>query len=130
MRRINSNSCVLEINGKLPKSASKLEGQFQRLWDALGGPILEVEYQFYDGRKWRFDFCHMPSMTAIEIEGGTWKGGRHNRGSGYEADCHKYNAAAAMGYVVFRLTGDMITTPHIQPIVERCIDYEKQNFLR
>ena len=119
MHRINSNQILIDP-AKLTKPGSKLEGKFSRLWEALGGPPLESEFQFADGRKWRFDFCHVASMTAIEIEGGIWSKGRHTRGSGYLADCEKYNAAATMGYVVFRLTGEMITTPQLKPIIERC----------
>jgi hypothetical protein len=47
-------------------------------------------------------------MIAAEIEGGTWSGGRHTRGSGFEADCEKYNVAAAKGWRVYRFTGAMV----------------------
>lgn len=122
MRRINSNSCIVDP-AALQKSSSRLESHFLRLWQALGGPPLDQEAKVAEGRRWRFDFCHAPSLTAIEIEGGTWSKGRHNRGSGYQADCEKYNAAALLGFSIFRLTGDMISTPHIQPIIERCKNF-------
>jgi hypothetical protein len=37
-------------------------------------------------RKWRAAFAHLPSRTLIEIEGGIYVHGRHNRGAGFAAD--------------------------------------------
>jgi hypothetical protein len=58
--------------------------------------------------RWRPDFARSGAIVAVEIEGGAWSGGRHVRGSGIEADCQKYNAAAGMGRLVFRLTAGML----------------------
>ena len=44
----------------------------------------------------------------FELEGGTWTGGRHTRGTGFRDDCEKYNAAGAFGWRVFRLTGESL----------------------
>ena len=87
------------------------------------------EYIFHPTRKWRFDvvisrgFVNQHSMNAcgeslpnhlreksiaVEIEGGTWSRGRHTRGSGFAEDCRKYNAAAAMGWRVFRFPAGMV----------------------
>jgi hypothetical protein len=57
---------------------------------------------------WRFDYAWPPRRQALEIEGGTWTGGRHVRGRGYEGDCEKYNAAALAGWTVLRETTAMI----------------------
>jgi len=97
---------------------SRLEAKFALIWKALGGPSLEREVKFCSTREWRSDFAHLPSKTMIEIEGGTWSGGRHTRGSGYSRDCEKYNAALSFGWCVYRLTSDMITIKHIEPIIE------------
>ena len=66
------------------------------------------EFPFYDGRKWRFDFCWPEYRLAVEVEGGTWQRGRHQTGTGYEQDCRKYNQAALDGWRVFRFTTDMV----------------------
>lgn len=87
---------------------SDLERAFETYWRQIDGPQLEAEYKFHPKRRWRFDFCHRQSRIAIELEGGTWTGGRHVRGSGFERDCEKYNAAALLGWRVFRLTGGML----------------------
>jgi len=87
---------------------SALERRFALCWRAVGGPDLVREIGFIETRRWRFDFAHPATMTAIEIEGGTWSGGRHTRGSGFVADAEKYNAAAELGWTVFRLPSPLV----------------------
>lgn len=74
-------------------------------------PDPEREWRFHPVRRWRFDFAY-PHLTAgplaIEVEGGTWSRGRHNRGAGFKADCEKYNEATIRGWRVIRVTGGMI----------------------
>jgi len=84
-------------------SPSRLEHRFMRLWKALNGPPLEREYRFDPVRRWRADFAHLPSRTLIEIEGGIWVWGRHNRSAGFVADMEKYLEAALAGWSVIRL---------------------------
>ena len=81
---------------------------FLTLWRASGGPELEKEFRFHSTRKWRADFAHLPSRTLIEIEGGIYVNGRHNRGAGFAADLEKYNRAALLGWTVLRFTTDMV----------------------
>jgi hypothetical protein len=87
---------------------SDLEARFWHWWRALGGPALVSEHRFAPPRRWRFDFAAPEALVAVELEGGIYSGGRHVRGSGFEADCAKYNAAALAGWAVFRLTGRML----------------------
>jgi hypothetical protein len=47
---------------------------------------LEREFHFHPTRRWRADFAHLPSRTLIEIEGGIYVNGRHNRAGGFAAD--------------------------------------------
>ena len=63
-----------------------------------------TEFKFCDSRRWRSDFHLTGTKILIEVEGGTWSGGRHTRGKGYEQDCEKYNWAAANGWTVLRYT--------------------------
>lgn len=69
---------------------------------------VEREYQFNPDRKWRFDFAVPGKKLGVEIEGGIWTQGRHNRGSGYEKDLRKYNSAARLGWIVLRFTTAMV----------------------
>jgi hypothetical protein len=104
---------------------SDLEREFDTRWRQLGGPELVPEYEFDPVRQWRFDRCHPYARIAIEIDGGTWNGGRHTRGAGFRDDCIKINAAQLRGWFVFRLTSDMLTdapAQHLQPIIDKIVD--------
>ncbi len=59
-------------------------------------------------RMWRFDFAWPDRKLAVEVEGGMWIRGRHQRAKGFAADAEKYNAAAALGWRVLRFTSDMV----------------------
>lgn len=66
------------------------------------------EYRFHPERRWRADFYLPQHNVLVEIEGGTWVNGAHNRPKHYESDCIKYNAATLAGYRVLRYTTDMV----------------------
>lgn len=70
----------------------------------------QEEYKFHPIRRWRFDFALVKEKIAIECEGGIWISGRHNRGSGYVKDVEKYNAAALLGWRVFKFTTSNLDT--------------------
>lgn len=69
----------------------------------------EREYMFHPGRKWRIDFAFLNEKIGVEIEGGTWIAGGHNRGKIYELNLIKYNEAAKLGWRVMRYTTNMVT---------------------
>lgn len=74
-------------------------------------PIREYRFALADlGRNFRADFAWPEQKILVEIEGGTWSNGRHSRGSGFEADCDKYNSAGLLGYRVFRFTTGMVAS--------------------
>lgn len=85
-----------------------------------------AEYPFALPRRWRFDFAWPELRLAVEIEGGTWTGGRHVRGSGYERDLEKYNAAALLGYTVLRVTPAMVEDGRAIAAVERFMGREEE----
>jgi len=110
-----------EAQRQLAKESDKtLERNFDTLWAWLNGPELQSEFKFHPSRKWRFDRAYPSLMIGIEIEGGTWSGGRHNREPGFTNDCEKYNSAALMGWRVFRFSGPMMNDPgkYIKPIAD------------
>ncbi len=78
---------------------------------------MEKEFRFHPVRKWRADFAHLPSRTLIEIEGGIYVNGRHNRGAGFAADLEKYLEAALAGWRVVRLGSNELTTAHVERLV-------------
>ena len=62
------------------------------------------EFRFHSTRRWRFDYALPVCRVAIEIDGGVWTYGRHNRASGYLKDLEKMNSAAALGWRVLHFT--------------------------
>jgi very-short-patch-repair endonuclease len=66
---------------RAPKSPFRLEKRFLMLWKHAKGPELEREYRFHHERRWLADFAQMEARVLIEIEGGIWVNGRHNRAS-------------------------------------------------
>ena len=109
-------STLEQIASERRKAASQRHHiKFRTMWKAIQGPSIGEEVTFTN-RRWRFDFAHRPSKTAIEIEGGVWSGGRHTRGSGYVGDCQKYNEAALLGWTVLRLTPELITFDNLDRI--------------
>jgi very-short-patch-repair endonuclease len=68
-------------------------------------------------RKWRADFAHLDSRTLIEIEGGIYINGRHNRPAGFAADLEKYFEASLAGWRVVRLGQKELTLEHLERLV-------------
>jgi very-short-patch-repair endonuclease len=99
------------------KPPSRLEKRFELLWRAHGGPELEKEFRFHPVRKWRADFAHLPSRTLIEIEGGIYVNGRHNRGAGFAADLEKYLEASLAGWRVVRLGPNELTADRVERLI-------------
>jgi len=87
---------------------SHLELLFQEHLKDAGCPPLETQYEFHPKRKWRFDLAHVDTLTAIEIDGGEFARGAHNRGAQMARDYEKRNHAALLGWRVFQLTGQMV----------------------
>ena len=71
---------------------------------AKNSPTPETEYRFRPNRKSAFDCAWPGKKIALEIDGGVYTRGRHTRGTGYEKDCLKYNAAALYGWKLFRFS--------------------------
>lgn len=80
-----------------------------------GLPDPEREWRGIPGRRFRFDLAFPDHRVAVEVDGGSWQvgedgqqGGRHNRASGFAADCEKLSLAAAHGWRVVRCTPEQV----------------------
>lgn len=84
-----------------------LEGLFLKLWRALGlrGWEPVTQHRFHPTRQWPFDFAWPSARVAVEIDGGAFVGGAHNRGRGQMNDAEKRRQALRLGWVVIVVVG-------------------------
>jgi len=102
--------------GRRPRTTLDLESIFHgQLIRAKLTDGLEREHRFAHsvGRNWAFDFAWPRLLIAVEVEGGTMQGGRHNKPLGYREDCHKYNCAALLGWTLIRGDSEMVRRGHL-----------------
>ncbi len=81
------------------------------------------EYKFHEYRKWRFDYAIPSKKIAIEVEGGVWIQGRHNRANGFLGDMEKYNTATAMGWRLLRTTPQELMTTKFIGVVKKTVEF-------
>lgn len=94
---------------------------FQKLCFKIIGIEPIKEYKFHPTRRWRFDYAFIDSKVAIEIDGGVWISGRHNRASGYVKDMEKFNQAAMLGWRVLKFKPDEINNNETYDIIKKTI---------
>jgi len=104
---------------------SRLEQQFSDKWGRLypGLPFLrELTIPPWEAwaserkalgiakvrRAFVADFAWPDARVVVEVQGGTWVTSGHSTGTGIQRDAIKALTAAAGGWVVVPLTGDMI----------------------
>lgn len=91
---------------------------------ALNKPAPQSEIRFHPPRRWRLDFGfpdHTPKI-ALEVEGGVWVSGRHNRGTGFIKDMEKYNQAVLDGWVILRATPQMVMNGAAALLLSEALD--------
>ena len=95
---------------------------------AVGVPF-DREVQFAKPRKWRADFVVKGLLISrfhgdpilIEIDGGTWTGGRHVTGRGHAADAEKRNAAVLLGYRPLTFTPEQVESGEALSVIEQAL---------
>ena len=86
---------------------SHLEDSLAFQMRAFGIPEFQREYKFHPDRKWRLDFFR--EGWGIEVQGGGWNRGGHNRNALVMArDYEKFNACSEMGIRLLLYTGEQI----------------------
>ena len=96
-------------------SAHRIEAEPQYRFAALHvglGPGLRARLTAAGLRDWRADFAVPEHRLLVEIEGGAWSGGRHTRGRGFADDLRKYDAAARLGWTIYRCDPAMVQAGH------------------
>ena len=86
-------------------------------------PAPEREFRFAPPRRFRFDFAWPDRMLAVEVDGGTWSGGRHTRGSGFARDAEKFNIAAMAGWCVLHFTGAAIEDGRAVALIKQALPF-------
>lgn len=87
---------------------TKLEDLFAAQVQAHGLPAPLREVRFHPSRDWRFDFAWPDHRLAVEVEGGEYVRGRHQRVGGFQRDTQKYNEAVMLGWRVLRFPGSRV----------------------
>ena len=109
------------------KAASKAPDLFLKLLQSrFKGVEIEKEFRFHSTRRWRFDYAFPTLKIAVEVDGGVWTGGRHINPAGYINDMEKLNNAAAMGWLVLRITTDDRFANKTYELIKQTIELRKK----
>lgn len=101
------------------KEALEKAFALQILGARLPAPV--QQFMFHNERKWRFDFAWPEKKIAFEVQGGIYTQGGHTRAKGYNNDCEKGNEARLLGWRVFAVTTDHISSGMALKWVERAL---------
>lgn len=88
---------------------------------ASGLPAPQLEYRFAPPRRFRFDLAWPDRMLAVEIEGGVYLQGRHQRPAGFQRDMTKYNLATLMGWRLLRVTPAMVNNGEALGLIQEAL---------
>lgn len=115
-------------NNKIISSTASTTDMFQKyLMSQISGVEVVKEHIFHWTRMWRFDYAIPDLKIAIEIDGGVWRYGRHNRPEGYINDMEKLNTAASMGWLVLRFTpADRLNNATIS-LIRDAVNYRRSS---
>jgi very-short-patch-repair endonuclease len=96
---------ITKSNPIIPRKKSQLEDPFAQ-WLSFKNIKFVRQFRPFKERRFSCDFLLSDYNVIIEIEGGQWINGRHQRGTGYKNDIEKYNMITLAGYKILRLTTD------------------------
>jgi very-short-patch-repair endonuclease len=102
---------------------SELEITFANLWVAYYPEIhLHSEHRFASPRRFRFDFAHLPSKIAIELQGGIFSPNtRHINGAALLKEHEKLNLAASLGWRIFYVSTVTVNDQYIYEQIAKVI---------
>jgi very-short-patch-repair endonuclease len=111
------------------RELSRLEETLAFQIRAASLPPPQREYRFDespDKRRWRFDFAWPDRRFAVEVEGLTRQGGRHQTIGGFEKDAEKYHAAMLQGWTVYRCTAQLIRSGLALDLIELMLSESRE----
>lgn len=95
---------------------TRLEDAFLAAFAAVkpdGVPMPEREHRFHSVRKWRFDFAWPAIALSVEIHGGSFVHGGHNRPGQQAKDFEKLNTAIECGWRVLQFNTMQLKDPAV-----------------
>lgn len=112
------------------RAPSHLEERLVLALKARGLPLPVREHRFAPPRRWRFDLAWPDLMVAVEVDGGQWVQGSHQRGWRVASDAEKRNAAAVAGWLVLTYTTEQVMSGAAASEVERVVRQRKEEVER
>lgn len=96
---------------------------------ATGGIGSGVRKRLKDAglKDWRMDYAWPDLMLAVEVEGGGFINGRHNRGVGFAEDLRKYSEAMSMGWTLYRCDALLIKSGKALQVIEKLIKARQES---
>ena len=85
-----------------------LEATMEALLVSEGLTPFTREVMFMRERKFRIDFAWQDLKVGIEVQGGQYVRGAHQRPKQYQSDCEKLNEAQLAGWILLWFTTDDI----------------------
>lgn len=86
------------------------------------------EWQFAPPRRWRFDLAWpyetragYAAPVAIEVQGGLFAQGRHNRGAAMLREYEKLNTAATLGWRILFVTPQQLCTTEFAQTIKAAL---------
>jgi very-short-patch-repair endonuclease len=131
------------VTRKFSKSEkARLEDSFLAELKLFQLPTPERQFKFHPTRKWAADFCWPQFKIIVELQGGTFMGGGHNRGAQIAKDHEKLNEATRMGFSCFQFSAPTLRIPKrsshcspalafmygiLKPLADQITPTEKEN---
>lgn len=92
-----------------------------------GLPVPQMEFKFCEWRQWRFDFAwpsytkHYSHPVALEVDGGIWIRGGHNRGAQIKKTWEKENRAQIMGWRIIKCEPKDLCTEDTAKLIKEAL---------
>lgn len=122
---LTANRCGLECWRIASECEMKYNQTIARLFfEEQHLPSPETEFRFHPERKWRFDFAWPEHKVALEVDGGIWISGGHNRGAQMLKTWEKENEAVCMGWRILRCEPKAVCLVATAELIRRALDDE------